>query len=312
MARRPAPAGQYRHEAMLWRGEDEFLAGSVPFIRDGLEASEPVMVATTERRIDLLEDALGPAASRVRFIDMGILGSNPARIIPAWVDFVHDAGGPCRGIGEPIWAGRSAAEISECQLHESLLNVAVPEDTPLWLRCPYEADRLPEQVIEEACRSHPELVAADGEPAESPVYAGPEHAQQAFEAPLPQPASVDVRTRFGMEQLQAVRAEVIRHATLYGIGQDRTDDLALAAYELAANSVRHGGGDGELRLWREPGAIVLEVADAGEVEDLLIGRREVSSAGGSGRGLWMVNHLCDLVQLRSSGRGTTVRVHTWT
>jgi hypothetical protein len=34
----------------------------------------------------------------------------------------------------------------------------------------------------------------------------------------------------------------------------------------------------------------------------------VSSVGG-GRGLWIVNHLCDLVQLRSSPAGNVVRLH---
>jgi anti-sigma regulatory factor (Ser/Thr protein kinase) len=30
-----------------------------------------------------------------------------------------------------------------------------------------------------------------------------------------------------------------------------------------------------------------------------------------GRGLYLVNQLCDLVQVRSSDQGTTVRVTTW-
>jgi hypothetical protein len=29
----------------------------------------------------------------------------------------------------------------------------------------------------------------------------------------------------------------------------------------------------------------------------------------SGRGLWLVNQLCDLVQIRSGPSGTTIRVH---
>ena len=55
---------------------------------------------------------------------MAVLGHNPARIIPAWRDFADAHAGPIRGIGEPIWPGRGADELVECQLHESLLNVA--------------------------------------------------------------------------------------------------------------------------------------------------------------------------------------------
>ena len=54
-----------------------------------------------------------------------------------------------------------------------------------------------------------------------------------------------------------------------------------------------------------------EVADQGRMQDPLSGRLDVDYERASGRGLWMVNHLCDLVQLRSSEAGTTVRLHTW-
>ena len=39
------PHDSYRHEALLYRGDDEFVAGTVPFIREGLQAGQPVMVA---------------------------------------------------------------------------------------------------------------------------------------------------------------------------------------------------------------------------------------------------------------------------
>ena len=59
----PGPHDGYRHEAFLWKGEDEFLAGTVPFILDGLAAGQPVMVAVIQQRIDLLRAALGPDAA---------------------------------------------------------------------------------------------------------------------------------------------------------------------------------------------------------------------------------------------------------
>ena len=95
-----------------------------------------------------------------------------------------------------------------------------------------------------------------------------------------------------------------------GVPVDRVADLALAVHELAANSVLHGGGHGVLRIWCESRALLCEVTDQGQVLDPLTGRHHVEPEGSSGRGLWMVNHLCDLVQLRSSDAGTVVRVHT--
>jgi anti-sigma regulatory factor (Ser/Thr protein kinase) len=306
-----AHAPAYRHEAMLWRSETEFLDGCVPFIRDGLERGEPVMVATTAERTALLVAALGPGATHVRFADMATLGANPACIIPAWVDFVRDAGGsPARGIGEPIWAGRSDIEIAECQLHESLLNMALPPQVPFWLVCPYDAGRLPTAVLEEAERSHPVVTAVGRAAPRTQAYAGPDQAHASFATELPTPAFVDLRLEFGVRDLRALRVEVGDRARSEGIGYDRAADLALAVHELAANSVLHGGGGGVLRIWREPDSLVVEIADGGTVASPLSGRVAAAVEDSSGRGLWMVNHLCDLVQLRSSAAGTTVRVHT--
>ena len=48
---------RYRHEAFLWQGDDEFLAGTVPFILEGVAAGQPVMVAVIPERVDLLRGA---------------------------------------------------------------------------------------------------------------------------------------------------------------------------------------------------------------------------------------------------------------
>jgi anti-sigma regulatory factor (Ser/Thr protein kinase) len=96
-----------------------------------------------------------------------------------------------------------------------------------------------------------------------------------------------------------------------GLSEERSADLELAVHELAANSIRHGGGLGQFALWREGQVLVCEVHDGGRCADPLVGRRTPSLHQSAGRGLWMVNQLCDLVQLRSGDLGTTVRLHIW-
>jgi anti-anti-sigma factor len=105
-----------------------------------------------------------------------------------------------------------------------------------------------------------------------------------------------------------VRRLAAQHAVTAGLA-DRATDVALVASELATNSVRHGGGGGALRLWRQAAALICEVRDHGHVVDPLVGRRRPVGTQIGGRGLWVVNQLCDLVQVRSSTAGTTVRVH---
>jgi hypothetical protein len=64
-------------------------------------------------------------------------------------------------------------------------------------------------------------------------------------------------------------------------------------------------------MWTEPGAAVVEFTDAGRLTDPLVGRRPPASEQYGGRGVYLVHQLCDLVQVRSTPRGTTVRVTTW-
>ena len=84
----------------------------------------------------------------------------------------------------------------------------------------------------------------------------------------------------------------------------------LAVNELAANSVRHGGGRGELRVWQEDDALVCEVARRRLHRRPARGRAASRPEQLGGRGLWMVNQLCDLVQIRTPPHAplNTVRV----
>ncbi|MGN6634120.1 MAG: anti-sigma factor RsbA family regulatory protein, partial [Oryzihumus sp.] len=304
----------YRHEAFLWKGEHEFLAGTVPFVQEAVAEGQPVLVALIRPRIEWIRRELEGSPEGVAFVDMAELGRNPARIIPAWRSFIDANGGgsrPLRGIGEPVWAGRRSPEVTECQVHESLLNLAIGPTVPLWLRCPYEADALDGAVIDEAHRSHPQLVER-GEEHGSTSYGGMAHIRAAFELPLPEPAAahVDVEA-FGVADLGRLRALVRERAHEVPLGQDRVEDLVLAVHEVSANSVDHGGGGGVLRVWREADRIVCEVRDRGRIHDPLVGRRTPTGEQGRGRGLWLANQLCDLVQIRSLADGTVVRVSCW-
>jgi anti-sigma regulatory factor (Ser/Thr protein kinase) len=309
----PPTIASFRHEALLYAGDVEFLAGVLPFIREGVEADEPVLVVVSAARIGLLRSALGHWADRVAFADMAEVGANPARIIPAWRDFVagHDlASRRARGIGEPVWASRRPAELVECQRHETLLNLAFAGVPAWWLLCPYDTTTLAPDVLEEARRSHP-FVTEAGVSAESAAWAGMEAAAAPFTTALPEPLDPPPEFAFGSGALAGLRELVAREAAAAGLDPDRAADLVLAVDEVATNSLRHGGGRGTLRIWSDGDAVVCEVRDRGRIEDPLVGRVRPPLEQDGGRGLWLVNQLCDLVQLRSSERGAVVRLHMW-
>ena len=67
----------FRHEALFYAGLDEFVQRTAPFIREGLEADDPVLVVVNAEKIDLLRSELGDGADGVRFADMAEVGRTP-------------------------------------------------------------------------------------------------------------------------------------------------------------------------------------------------------------------------------------------
>jgi anti-sigma regulatory factor (Ser/Thr protein kinase) len=303
-------AGGFRHEALFYSGEDSFLAGAVPFIRDGLAAGEPVMVAVSPEKIELLRSALDGSSDTVIFADMHELGRNPALMIPAWEDFIarHTTGGRrVRGIGEPIWVERTHPEVVECEHHESLVNLAFADGPEAWLLCPYDAETLRPGILRAAARTHP-LIDDHGTQRQSNAYLEPQETGAPFDGSLPDPPGDAEELPFDSpDDLGRARRFVADRVAGEAIESDRADGLVLAVDELVTNSLRHGGGSGVLRAWLEDEDLVCEVADTGTISDPLVGRTRPSLHEPGGRGLWIANHFCDLLQIRSSSAGTKIR-----
>jgi anti-sigma regulatory factor (Ser/Thr protein kinase) len=299
------------HHALLYRGDDELLAGTIPFLQEGLDGGESVLVAVPAARAELLRDGLGRDADVVRFVDMEQVGRNPARIIPVWREHATRAAADdvgARGIGEPVWPGRTPEEIVECQHHERLLHAAI-HDVALNLLCPYHARHLPADVVAEAHRCH-HTVVEHGVPTPSATFEPPEdHPPSVLDLPLPPPPGRLTEHAITPETLPGIRRFVADHAFDAGLDRTVADDAVLSVFELAANTIRHAGGQGLLRSWADDDGVVHEVVDDGWIRDPLVGRIVPPTDQTGGRGLWMVNQMCDLVQMRSSPAGTLVRIH---
>ncbi|WNB85379.1 ATP-binding protein [Cellulomonas sp. ATA003] len=163
-------------------------------------------------------------------------------------------------------------------------------------------------MADEVRRSHPTVTDAAGAPLDAACDV--DRARALWRRDLPPAAGPVEAVAFGRGDLGAVRRLVRQRATP-ALGPARAADLTLAVNELTANSLDHGGGRGVLRTWSEPGALLFEVADSGRLDDVLVGRTPPVPGQPRGRGVWMVNQLCDLVQIRSTAAGTVVRVHSW-
>jgi anti-sigma regulatory factor (Ser/Thr protein kinase) len=303
-------ATNFAHEALLYAGDDGFVDGAMPLVLEGLDAGEPMLLVLRAEKIRRIKVELNGGSELVLFADMAEVGSNPARIIPAWRRFVDEYGGdrPTRGIGEPIWQGRAPDEVVECQRHEELLNLAFSDASAFRLVCPYDTDALDGAVIEEAVRSHP-IVIENGVRRSSVSYRGLAAISSAFADPLPAPPASVQQLRFDAESLGGLRRLIMARAAEAGLDTSRANDLVLAVNEVATNSVRHGGGSGTLRVWMGTRWLVCEIEDEGWIGDPMVGREQPESDQHGGRGLWIANQVCDLVQVRTFATSTVVRLH---
>jgi anti-sigma regulatory factor (Ser/Thr protein kinase) len=112
------------------------------------------------------------------------------------------------------------------------------------------------------------------------------------------------------DDLARVRAFTARHSHQAGLPDRRVRDLVIAVAELAANTLVHTSNPGTLGIWATTNEVICQVQDSGRIEDPLTGRLRPDPAdGGGGRGLWVANQLCDLVEIRTGRNGTRVRLH---
>src|SRR5271165_6329956 len=89
---------------------------------------------------------------------------------------------------------------------------------------------------------------------------------------LPTPCGTVCELAFDGDVLAELRHAIADWAGANGLGVERTEELVLAVDELASNSIRHGGGAGTLRWWREQDELLCEVRDGGWIQAPLVGR----------------------------------------
>jgi anti-sigma regulatory factor (Ser/Thr protein kinase) len=303
----PADAGYGVHMALLYSGMDDFLAVVTQFVKGALSEHEPVLAAVPARKLGILRDHLGAPGRQVSWTDLTLIGANPARIIPAIRAFVSNNGSKSAVcVHEPVWESRTEAERLETIRHDALINLAFTTDR-LTIVCPYDLQRLGPGGVATVERTHPVLI-RDGKLQHSGGYDAAAPVPEECDWPLQPPPDTAVTMTY-QSDLVAVRSFTAWHASHCGLSQQRGRDLVLAVSELAANTLRYGGGRGVLTIWPAGPELICQVEDAGHISDLLVGRHHSAPDVPGGHGMWVVQQICDLVELRSSPKGTTIRLH---
>ncbi|WTD65324.1 ATP-binding protein [Micromonospora sp. NBC_01638] len=106
--------------------------------------------------------------------------------------------------------------------------------------------------------------------------------------------------------VRALRAFVSAGALARGLPPQRVELLTLAVSELATNTLQHTTDGGRVRLWAESRQLFCDVVDQGPTR--VFGRGMPTADAVRGRGLAIVEQVCDEVAVLTGPDGTVVRI----
>ncbi|GAA3974902.1 MEDS domain-containing protein [Streptomyces plumbiresistens] len=295
----PAPTPHpFDHRMTVFGADDDFLATALPFLTEGLAATNeppPVAIAAPDK-LDLLHHALGPDAKNVALVPhTDWYSGSAANAVAQGAGYLAAHAAPTGRIHllmEPVWngrAGRSPRESAEWIRYEALANLLFAPFATTAL-CAYDTRTAGPAIIDAARRTHPD----------TGVYEDPARIAAELDAvPLPPPPA-------DAEPLARPDAEGVRRRA-------RARGLAVADAELFAESVTAAaasvGPVTSTLLWGEAPSCVCELRTARRVDDPLAGfvpppTDELEPA----QGLWFARQVCAYVDVRDEGAGSTVRL----
>lgn len=302
----------FEHAVCIYDDDSQLLQTAVPFLADGLALGEPVLAVTTPANLELLGGALGERSTDVDCAESAFFGRRPARRVAAFYRYWKNGkgsgpSGRVRILAEPVWAGRSAREVTAWTRMEAALNVTLAS-TSISMICPYDTRATDDGIITDALRTHPVQVAGTRR-SPSPQYADPAaFARSCDTTPLAQPP--DGADSFAFDgDLRGLRRFVVGSAAAHGVAGDRRDMLVLAVSEVGGYLKGRWQASATVRAWEQPGAIVCDFRQPGAgISDPFLGLRPAELAPGEGDGLWLANQICDWMDIRSDAAGLTIRL----
>ncbi|MGW0810617.1 ATP-binding protein [Nonomuraea sp. NPDC002799] len=109
--------------------------------------------------------------------------------------------------------------------------------------------------------------------------------------------------------LELMRGLVRAHAHRGGLRDERLEDLVIAVNEAVTNVLDHGAAVGMVIVRSGADAIVVDIVDfAGRLSDEHLAAAKVDPTSSGGFGLWVIQHLCDHVELEQSEQGSRLRL----
>ena len=283
---------RFGHVMLVHDGPDELAGELAPVVTGALAAGESVLVCIDERSWRELATRLGDQSRHVRFVPAGARYVRPAVALRVLLDAATAAvaaGAPSLwSIGTIPFDGEHDAEWLR---YEAAIDQVV-DHLPIRGVCTYDVATVPARLVDAARRSHTEVQDA-GTLLASAAYVPCSHVDAAsIPVPARPPDVADVVRSPG-----AARA-ALRAACTDRLPSDVLGDLLLVASELVTNVDRHGEGPATVRIWCDPGRVVIEVHERGAgTSDPYFDLRPPAAGGIGGAGLWVVGQVMDRVRV---------------
>ena len=297
---------RFAHEAFVFDSDDLVRARVIPFVEEGLERGEPLVVVAGDSVRGMLEGEFGSVVGEfASFADSEAQWVGGAETLASYQEGMApliEAGKPWRLVGEPTWLSQPGGDL--WPRYEAVANDAFA-DYPYYSLCLHDERRLDPHLVEMALRTHP-LMWDGGQPVPSPHY-------QPTAAFLRSVEPGWTRAPEGRETVTVTRTADARHFVHgrlpQGASDDWVDGVVLAVHELVVNAIVAAGA-AEVSQWRDGEMQVWEVRDDGlGMHETAAGYAPPRAEEPSGRGLWIARSLADEATVRAYGPGTAVRLY---
>ncbi len=309
-----APAGS--HAAAVVASDEEILAAALPFLEEGLAAGDTTVLACPAELAELIRAGLGvPGESLENLPRIGLLDTRAPDALTVTHRLLERArrtgSGRVRLVGQ-VQFGEQRRTWREGARYEAARNVLLARQ-PLAGLCLYDSRILPDEVVDGARATHPDLVVG-GVRRSSPDFGDPRDFLRRLPIPRePVEDSPPVLTVAAAVSLADLRHRLADTLSAHVADADLADDLHLAVSEVAANAFRHGVPPVSARVWVGPDQLICEIGDHGSAfADPLAGFQPAHGPdlGRGGMGLWLARKLFDHVDLLPGPDGLVVRLAT--
>ena len=166
------PAAIAEHQMLPFESTEGFAKTAAAMAAASLDRSHAVLVIGTPECTAIAREVLDDRSADVEFVDSAEWYESPSVALARGESYLNakvQSGAPwIRVIGEPVFEGRTADEIAAWTRYESLLNIKMAS-APATLVCGYNTRSLPESVVSDAYKTHPQVI-EEGEPEPGPDF----------------------------------------------------------------------------------------------------------------------------------------------